>query len=105
LGIFRQLIRSADTTWGVPPSSAKHSLSIANVVVDFSSAANRTNRHLDLANTAQNTSTPPRLPHVGGAGVRDWPKGIHAALKGPTLNAGHTQLPPFPEGGGGSRAQ
>jgi len=28
---------------------------MANVVVDFSSAAKRTNRHRDHANTAQNT--------------------------------------------------
>jgi len=40
---------------GTPPSSAKYSPNMANVVADFSSAAKRTTRHRDHANTAQNT--------------------------------------------------
>ena len=61
---LRQPIRSASTTLGTPPSSAKHSASIAMVVSARSSPANRTNRTRDHASTAQNTCSPPRLPQL-----------------------------------------
>ena len=58
---FKQPIRAASTVWH-PPSRSKHSASSPKVVAAFSSAANRTNRNRDHANTAQNTCRPPSTP-------------------------------------------
>ena len=50
---FQQLIRSANTTLGTPPSASKERASISKVVAAFSSLAKRTKRQRLNAATAQ----------------------------------------------------
>ena len=76
---FRQPIRSARTTFGTPPSSSKHSASIASVVPDRSLPANRTNRNRDQASTAQNTCSEPVLPQS----IASTSPGVHTAGRRP----------------------
>ena len=76
---FRQPIRSASTTFGTPPSSSKHSASIASVVSDRSLPANRTNRNRDQASTAQNTCSEPVLPQS----IASTSPGVHTAGRRP----------------------
>src|SRR5437016_2542463 len=61
---FEDVLRrlSAPVRGRTPPSSSKHPPSIAGVVSDRSSPANRTNRTRDQASTAQNTCRAPTLP-------------------------------------------
>lgn len=76
---FKQPIRSASTTFGTPPSSSKHSASIARVVSARSLSANRTNRTRDQASTAQNTCNPPVLPQS----MASISPGVHTAGRRP----------------------
>ena len=70
-------MRSASTLAGTPPRASKHSANNPNVVAAVSSRANRTNRTLDHANTAQNTRipVPGRLPQS----ITSVSPGVHTA--------------------------